>query len=138
VVNHRHETGLDSITANQPGLPHVSAPGPHSSPPSSPDPRGLGLVIKYLIIMISSCKITALFEAIASVRPCTFESGLPGSKARPMFIPVDGLRIYSVAQRSGRKRPPLISRWHCSWKEVFYSSMLVHIIYAYDFVRMIS
>jgi len=41
VANHRRQTGLDSIAANPPGLPHVPAPGPRSSPPSSPDPLEL-------------------------------------------------------------------------------------------------
>jgi len=41
VANHRRKTGLDSIAANPPGLPHVPAPGPRSPPRSSPDPLGL-------------------------------------------------------------------------------------------------
>jgi len=41
VANHHRETGLDSIAANPPGLPHVAAPGPRFPPPSSPDPLGL-------------------------------------------------------------------------------------------------
>jgi len=41
VANHRRETGLDSLAANPPRLPHVPASGPRCPPPSSPDPLGL-------------------------------------------------------------------------------------------------
>jgi len=41
VANHRRQTGLDSIAANPPGLPHVRAPGPRCPRRSSPDPLGL-------------------------------------------------------------------------------------------------
>ena len=41
MANHRHQTGLDSIATNPPGLPHVPALGPRSPTRSSPDPLGL-------------------------------------------------------------------------------------------------
>ena len=41
MANHGCQTGLDSIAANPPGLPHVTAPGPRSPPRSSADALGL-------------------------------------------------------------------------------------------------
>jgi len=138
VANHRRETGLDSVAANPPGLPPVPAPGPRSPPRSSPDPLGLWfrrqapgthhIFTQDHGIVLGNC--------LGS--PLPVRKRFPRGQARPMFIPADGLRIYRVPQSACRKRPPLISRWHCSWKKVFYSSMLVPIICAYDFVRMIS
>jgi len=55
---------------------------------------GFGLVVKRMVLIISSGKITALFQAIASVRPSTFKSGFQGCKVTPIFIPADGLRIH--------------------------------------------
>jgi len=94
VANHRGQTGLDSIAASPPGWPHLPAPGPRSSPRLPSDLRGLWSTPKGLVLIILWRKITGLFSAIPSVRPCTFASGFQGGKARPIVLPADGLRIY--------------------------------------------
>jgi len=86
----------------------------------------------------TSHKIRALFQAIASVRPCTFQSGFQAGQAHPISIPADCLTISWVPLSTCRMWPPLMSTSHCSWKKAFYSSMWVDIICAYDFVCMIS
>ena len=138
MANHRCQIGLDSIAPNPPGLPHIPAQDVVLLHDHLLIHLGLGLVVKCLVLITSSRTITGLFYVIASVPPCTFKSGFKGGKACPIFIPVDVLRIDWVPQSPCRNRRLLISRWHCSWGKVFHSSMLVHIICAYDFVRMIS
>jgi len=61
VANHRRETGLDSITANPPGLPHVPAPNLDLLDNHLLIHLGFGLVVKRLVLIISARKVTALF-----------------------------------------------------------------------------
>ena len=58
---YRRQTGLDRMATNPPGLSHVAAPDLVLLYDHLLMPLGLGLVIKGLVLNISSGKITALF-----------------------------------------------------------------------------